>query len=306
MTPKTILIILLLALLLIAPASATLEVTGGNIDIAQVIAPGYPSVFSYTCDPDEAISIIQFDLPINSVTNFTAYYGVDQSVTGWMIYRPAGAFGVSYSEVSIGDDVYSETFPDAQVLGYALTKNVEFVSYARNVTGTNIDVGFAVYAQGYGLFSNEIAFYEVENLPANLITGISFVSDSDIGTIVTTNKYDRLATFVSETTYDHTSEALLEPVQMWLDFAVGIGSALYDFVTALFYWIKFLFIDNLLTTVALYMAITMAFAARSARGSPARFLRSWISDQRKFFLFMIALWNLLLDLISKFRGIFRI
>jgi hypothetical protein len=249
------LLVLIVLALIIIPASARIEVTGGNIDVAQTIRPGYPNTFSYTCDPDEKISIIEYDLAINTVANFTLTYGTGATVEGWMIYRPAGIAGQSYSEVSIGGNKYSETFIDAQVAGYSLTRHIQFVSYARNTTGDTIVTGFAVYAQGYGVFSDEIAFYPVSDLTRNMIYGMSITATQGTGITVVTNKAERLADFVDKTVSQSSTDVIAKKASDFLAFLASVGGIIYTIL----YWLKFIFIDNIAITFTFLLLGTLAY-----------------------------------------------
>ena len=278
--------VLAILALLIIPVSAKIEVTGGNIDVAQTIRPGYLTQFSYTCDPDEKISILQYDLAINTQANFTLVYGTGATVDGWMIYRPAGIAGQSYSEVSIGGHTYSETFIDAQVAGYALTRHIQFVSYARNRTGETIETGFAVYAQGYGLFSNEIAFYPVPDLPKNMIYGMIVYSTQDVGITVVTNKAEKLATFVSTTVSEAAIDAIANKASDFLAFLGAVGGIVY----AILYWGKFIFIDNIVLTFAFLFLGSLAYYMNTSKDIFV-FFRRFFNAQKTFFEFIIGIFD---------------
>jgi hypothetical protein len=278
--------VLAVLLLISVPVSADIEVTGGNIDVAQTIRPGYPTAFSYTCDPDEKISIIQYDIPINTVVDFTLNYGTSSTVSGQMIYRPAGVIGQSYSEVSIGGNTYSETFIDAQAAGYALTRHIQFVSYARNKTSDNTyETGFAVYAQGYGLFSDEIAFYPVASLSSNLIYGMTVSATQGTGITVVTNKADKLAQFVSSTVGEKGGiTALLDKANEFAQFL----SAVVGIITTILWWLKFIFIENIVITFLFYFLGTMAWDVNTAK-SEFSFFAKFFRHQKMFLEFLISI-----------------
>lgn len=107
-----------------------------------------------------------------------------------------------------------------------------------------------------------------------------------------------------------SSEALAiltsEREQSIIDFALEILPALLGFVISLLVWIKFLFVDNLLLVVALWIAVTMAYSAISSRGNIFVFYKKFFRYQRTLLDFIVQLWNYLIQIISSFRGIFRI
>lgn len=275
------------------PVSARLVVTGGNIDIAQTITPGDVSAFSYTCVPQEKIAIMEYDIPINTVVNFTYTYGTGATVSGWMIYRPAGIVGQSYSEVSIGGNTYSETFIDAQVAGYALVRHIQFVSYARNSSTSPVQIGFAVYSQGYGLYSNEIAFYPVSNIAQNMIYGVSVSASQPVKIIAITNDGDKLAKFVGLTVGESVTAGILE----WLDRLWSYIEMIWSVFMTAIYWLKFIFIDNIVLTFALYLSGTMAYSALTAK-NVFDFYKRFFGLQKTFFEFMISAFNTLIQMIT--------
>jgi hypothetical protein len=309
MRPITLIPIILCLLLLIAPTSAKIEVTGGNIDISKVLNGNQVTAYNYQADPDERISIIEFDLPINTRIDFTLTYGTGSAVTGYMVYEPWTAVGLSTSTVSLGGDTRTEHFTDAQALGYALIKHVQFQSYAVNKTASPPQPGFALYAQGYGLFSDEIVFYPVDDITSNLITGVSISSTQPIDLTINTNKADKLQDYVTKTVGEYQANVIGDvsnTARDWINFGLSTIGYLMGMGVALFYWLKFFFVDNLMMTVALYMTLTMAFAARASGGNPAKFLRAWFKDQVGLFKFIIGLWQSLANLIGTVRGWFRL
>jgi hypothetical protein len=309
MKPFALLPIILCACLLVAPVWAGIEVTGGNIDIAQTIRDTPEHAYIYNVIPSERIAIVEFDIPINTRVDFTLTYGTGSTVTGYMIYEPVTIAGISSSTVSLGGNTRSENFIDAQALGYALIKHVQFQSYAVNKSASPAQPGFALYAQGYGLFSQEIVFYPVNNITSNLITGISITSTQPFDLTIITNDADRLASFVTKSVAEYQANVIgdvSDTAREWINIALSVLSFIKDVTLALFYWLKFFFVDNLMMTIALYLTITMAFAARASKGNMAKFLRIWFKDQQGLFRFIVEMWRSLVGLISTVRGIFRL
>jgi hypothetical protein len=310
MRPIAVIPIILCVLLLIMPVTARdIEVTGGNIDIKNTLTGDNIVSYNYNANPDERIAIIEFDIPLNTRVDFTLTYGTGVTVDGWMMYTPAAVFGWSFSNVSLGGDTRGEQFVDAQVLGYSLTKHVQFQSYGVNKSASPPMPGFALYAQGYGLFSDEIVFYPVENIESNLITGFSMRSNQPIQLTLITNDADKLSTFVRKSVREYQANVIGDvsnTARDWINFGISIISYVYEIAVSLFYWFKFFFVDNLGMTVALYVSVTMVFAARASKGNMAKFLRTWFKDQIGLFRFILELVHSLVNLIGTVRGWFRL
>jgi len=102
----------------------------------------------------------------------------------------------------------------------------------------------------------------------------------------------------------------IETALDFINFGIGIAATLLGFVLMIFGIIKFFFIDNLLLTLALYISVTMAYSAVSSVGSKGfdiwKFYKKFFGLQRSLMNFMVELWNYLIQIISSFRGIFRI
>ena len=91
----------------------------------------------------------------------------------------------------------------------------------------------------------------------------------------------------------------------WISFAIQIGATIYDLGTTTFYWLKFFFWDNIILTIALYIALTGAIALNQSKDIFAA-IGKFFKYQRTLFEFIIGMWQKLIELIAAFRGIFRI
>jgi hypothetical protein len=275
---------------------------------------GYPDVeqntqsFSFTADPDEAISVVEYDIPIGSRTDFILTYGTGSTVSGWMSYYAGSFIGNSTSTVSLDSMTRSENFFDAQVLGYALIRHVQFSAYGINTSTSPPETGFTLYAQGYGLWSNEIVFFPVENIENNLITSITITSDRPITISIEKSKRTILQTTLRQGAAEYISgvgSGIVDSVRDWLSLAASIGPVILEVVIQLFYWVKFLFWDNLLMTIAIYIGITGAVSFNQSKDI-FQAIKKFINYQKSLFLFVLSLWQVLIDLIDRFRNIFRL
>jgi len=288
--------------ILILPVSAAYTVTGGNIDLESTISQDNAVGFTYTANPDEKISVIEFDLPINTVVNFTLYYGSSSSVSGWAIYRVNTPLINSFSEVSLGagsgGTTYQEIFIDPLITGYSTTKHIQFTSYARNDTTTVDESGFAIYAQGYGLYSGELAYFPVSDLPSNMIYRIDFTADQPISFTIDTARADVLARYVTSTVGEQRDAGLVGAVTGLYDF----GMMVVGVVFSLLYWLKFIFVDNLVLTVVMYFAGTLAIAMNTS-GNFFKRLERFFRYQVKLFNFVSTAFKVLLDMIVSVKSL---
>jgi len=241
----------------------------------------------------KGITRITFDAPTDTRIDFTLFYGNGSSVDGYFSYNNIG-FMTQRTEVSIGGVTSGYDF-----YGYKEIGRIEIVGYARNwTTTTEYDKGFVVYDSVFGISEGKaIAFYKEDGLSDGVVYAFIFASDRPVDVTVYTNTRDAVAGNVSKNIFDTIDE--------WVNFALSVGYFVFALVSGLFQWLKFFFIDNLLMTISLYLAITMAYAACTSKNI-FLFFRKFFNDQRKLFEFILGLWKTLIEILSAFRGIFRI
>jgi hypothetical protein len=246
----------------------------------------------------DAIYRVQFSVPRDSYVNFTLYYGTASSVTGSASSIPTGGLNIleTTSTVELDGVSKSYTFFDTDPL-----YDYDITGYATN--GTDF-VGFAVYSRDYGapvLGNDLIVGYIVPDITHNLIYKIEFSSPRPFSLTYTSAKKEDIVKRITV----GTETGLLDEIKKIVDLAWMIWEVLYTVVTELFYFIKFFFWDNLGMTVALYLSISMAYAANTSK-DVFKFFGKFLNDQKKMFEFMLSLWTTLVTIIATFRGIFRI
>lgn len=285
---------LLVGGMIVSPVCADYQITPQPLSGDMVVVPGQISYLLVDVSPDgDAIHKISVDIPTGTTVDFTLTYGNGDTVSGWMKYIDNG-FYQQTSEVSIGGVTSTYDY-----VGVSQVGRIDVVGYARNYSSdTDYTSGFLVYDTVFGLTQfNAMAFYEVPDISSNVIYKFELTSDQPVSV---TYYSDTLAT-VSE----YANKSPIELLNEWIAFAVSIGAFIYGVALALFTWLKFFFVDNLVMTVSLYLALTMAYSFGRAKNMEQG-LRKFFNFQRKFFEFIISLWNYLIQIISSFRGIFRI
>lgn len=301
MAIKKATILILLAVLLVggmivSPVCAlgyeiTAEPLGGQINALQ----GQVTSAVVDVSPDgDAVQRISVDVPTGTTVNFTLYYGSGSTVSGWMTYNNTGSF-LQYSEVALESDVHGYEYVGIQEIG-----RIDIVGYARNWTSdTEYTTGFIVYDSVFGISERKaMAYYPVSSVSDNVIYKFEITSNNPVAVAYYTNTRTNVGKAAVNTP--------LQAVNEWVTFAISIGGALFGFVIGLFGLIKFFFIDNLLLIIALWISVTMAYSAITSGGNVFRFYTKFFRYQRALLDFMVQLWNTLIQIISSFRGIFRI
>lgn len=248
----------------------------------------------------EAVQRILVDVPTGTSVNFTLWYGSGKTVTGWMQYTQSSSCDdfisffdsyCQYSGVAIGSDAQGYNYRGVQEIG-----RMDIVGYGRNDTSNQ--TGFLVYDTVVGVWQGQImSFYAVSNPQDMVIYKFQITSNNPVDITYYTNTRQNVLNAATKTIFDVGSE--------WVNFALSIGSTLLGFVLMSFAVIKFFFIDNFLLVIALWISVTMAYSAISTRNI-FQFYTKFFRYQKSLYYFMIELWNYLIQIVSSFRGIFRI
>jgi hypothetical protein len=297
---------LLLALLLVSGMIVSPVCAITTFEQIQMILDSHVvtanSVTSYTYDgsPDgDAVYRVQFTVPRDSYVNFTLYYGTDQSVSGSA--QSTGSGGINPLEttsyVTLNGVTKAYTFWDTDPW-----YDYDIAGYG--VNSSSSQTGFMVYSRDYNalLLGNDLAVgYLVSDIAHNLIYKVTFSGPQPFDLTYTSAKRDEIISRVNA----GTSTGLLEQVQQILSIGSAVLDTLLNVLLALIHWVKFFFFDNIGMTVALYLAISMAYTASSSKNI-FMFFKKFLNDQKKFFEFILGLWKIIADTIGTIRGWFRL
>ena len=271
--------VLVLSCMIVSPVCALgYEITAEPLGGVLHLVPGRPTDLSVDVSQDgDALQRITIDIPTGTILNFTLWYGNASTVEGWMVYSNDGAF-TQYSEVAIGGDVQGYSYWGIEQAG-----RVDIIGYARNYTSeTEYTEGIMVY-DALRISTKYLAYYPVSDISDNVIYKFEFTSTQPVIVNYYTNTRENVGKAASTT--------LLEAINEWVQFAISIGFFIMDTAIALFYWIKFFFWDNLGMTIALYVSISMAYTANTAKDI-FKFFGKFFNDQKKLFEFILSLWTL--------------
>lgn len=297
---KAILLAVVLVLgAIVSPVSAVYTTTGDfavNTD-RQVFTNVY-NVSYNVAGLNHRINLIQFSVDTGQYVNFTLFYGANLIVVGSAENHLTGVgiciglvpCPITQSTITLNGVSKSYSYGDAQPFF-----DYNMAGYARD--GGNV-TGFLVYSPSYGTFDNDLAvFYPVSNIASNLIYRID-ISGPQTFTI----SIDHGA---SADVAANVNKSWLDVMWEWLNLAISLTLFVKDTAISLFYWLKFFFWDNLSMTVALYISISMAYSANTAKDI-FTFLKKFFNDQKKLFEFILSLWTTLVNLIAQFRSIFHL
>ena len=303
--PRFVLLAFLLVLvmgIIALPVSASSIITSGYFDdsVKEFEADGLYN-FTYSVNSTRAISNIQFKAPKGTELNYTITYGAGNSLSGFISYLPGDidffGFGEGVTTINIGSSTAYREFIDT-----GLIPKWEIVGYAqeREDNGTVSSKGYCIYdlalgSGGIGIHAGFIAYEPVADIQP--IESITFTSNKPVWIEIKTAGRTGIQTVISK--------SLTETAWEWINLAVSLAVFVKDLILGMFAWIKFLFVDNLLMIVSIYLSINMAVAACTSRNI-FQFFGRFINNQIKLFHFILGLWQILINILATFRGIFRL
>jgi len=298
LTKAFLLALLLCACVFVSPPVSAVEYYPSTFPDSYNTTHYYgESVTSFSHDAStegNKIALVYFTLPSNSRIDFTLYYGSSSSVSGYLttVQLTGLDIGRSKATVSMGGTTHDYTYFDVNQF-----YDIDVAGYAKSDNAT-VNTGFLVSSDQYGLFDNDLAvFYPVSPIQQNLMYKIDATGTQPF----TIEVIDGDPQDVGE----GATHSVWQTAEGWIDFAIGLGSSLFGFVTGLLSLLKFFFIDNLFLTIALYISVSMAYSAVYSRNI-FEFYKKFFKFQRTMFEFIISIWRALVEIIATFRGIFRI
>lgn len=300
--PHIIILLAFLVLigLIVSPALATTYTLTGfqEFNVLDVKKDSFTNVHELTFDKsgeDKAITLIHFKAPVGHTVSYTIYYGSGSTASGTAateVNLSLLPLQTTTSTISFNGETKSYSYVDTNPdFDYYLS------GYAKDPE-TNA-TGIIVYNAGYASFDNDLAIFKpVPNLAVNLIYKVDISSDTNFDADISYGTASEVAASVSKSILDIAYE--------WINYAISLSGTLLGFLLGLFAWIKFLFVDNLLLVVALWISVSMAYSAISSRGNIFKFYRSFFKLQRSLLEFIMQLWNYFIQIISSFRSIFKL
>lgn len=297
---SVLLVFLILSGMIVSPVSAkdyTLTGSDNLFNVLDTKDESFDNIQQLSFDKsseDKAITLIHFKAPMDHTVYFTIFYGMANEASGTV----GSEWNTSF--LPLQSTTSTITFNGETKTYSYIDTNTEFdyflAGYARN--DDNNQTGIIVYNAGYGGFDNDLAIFKpIPSISSNLIYRVDIQCDYPIDVDITYGTKSNVAAAAGSTPLESANE--------WVQFALGIGSSVLAFLLSLLFIIKFFFIDNLLLVIALWISVSMAYSAISAKNI-FMFYKRFFGLQRSLFHFVAELWNYLIQILSSFRGIFRI
>lgn len=295
MTSTNIFTILIIAFILVIPSATAITVTAEPLGVTlQSHSVNGITQYSFDASPDgKAIQRVGLDVPTGTEVTYIITYGSGSTATGTMHYFNNG-FYQQTSEITLEGETSTYTYVGLQEVGRFYVSG-----YARNETSPGVwQTGHVIYGSTAGVtaLQNDFVFNPISGDPT--IYKIQITSTNPINVAVFTAPRADVAAA--------TQKSFLDVMDEWIAFATSLGGTIYGVVTSAVKWTKFFFVDNIGMTIALYITGSLAIAARTSRGNPIKVLKQFLKDQTALYRFIVSMWESIVNIISNFRGIFRI
>lgn len=294
----SLLVFLVLLGMIASPVCAGYQITAEPLG-ATWVSWGQSTGTTYDASTNGmAMQRIAWNLSIDTTVDYTLWYGNGSITSGQLIYTPVGTqiagVGEKHTSVSMGGVVSEYDYIGSSAIG-----RFDIVGYAKNETSTGVyQNGLIVYDSVFGISDMKCVVFTPTTSTGTAIYKVSWSSNQPIKA----GAYINTRTAVEGA----ASKTVLDIVWEWINFAISLASSVKDFVISLMVWIKFLFIDNLLLVIALWIAVTMAYAAITSVGNIFGFYKKFFKLQRALLTLIMELWNYFIQIIASFRGIFRL
>lgn len=236
--------------------------------LALVVYPAFAYTQSYTAESGKAISVMTITAPPGSSGTFQLNQGNGQTISGSWSYTQIGPVLVPLQATAqigdSGDASFTYITPGSLTIG---------IWPQSNVTNSN--------SMGLGLgqtqaYYNSVVYSSMDPSP---IIGFTIESDQSVITDEVLVPYDLAGSSLSPTQKG-----------MGLDDLWNILNTVWTTFEAIIYWLKFLFVDNLVLVVVLYFTGTMAYAANTSRNIFI-FYKTWFKQQAAMFRFITEMFT---------------
>lgn len=246
--------------------------------LVVLVMPVCGQVTTYTAPTDKAIWTVDISAPLGSTgtATFTQVNGVTTTAT-WSYT----GYPLSTMQISIGgdSDSYNYIQPVVSIPMKMRVWNGDNVTYARQ-----LKMGAGMYG---GLWQ-KVVETTIEGSPISSYT-VSSGSTVEVSheTITFQDAYEKLN--------PDTGIDWVKAIQEYLP-------VVWTIFESLFFWLKFLFIDNLVLTVSLYVLGSAAYAINTSRNIFV-FYKTWFRQQAAFFRFIADGFSVVISIVTQVIGV---
>jgi len=239
---------------------------------------------TYTAKSDQAVEWVKILADGGTSGTVTFYTANGSTITGSYSYLPADVPFYPFANtatINIGGNSDSMLYVTPGQIYIQTTFIGSFINYTSSR---------AVMSAGQ---NSAFAYFKVETPFYSPIVKYTVNADHEV-------------TVTHMLTSRSAVEAGLDPTSATgiIDKALALISSLWTVLLSIMFWIKFLFVDNIVMIVCLYLFGTMAYAMNSSKNIFA-FFTTWFRQQSRFFQFVVSVISAVISAIGNIIASFK-
>ena len=247
--------------------------------VCALVAPALANTVSYQAPDDKAVWGIDFDAPWGSSGTILLTLEDGSTVSG--TYSYTGLFPASADVVFGGESSSMDYYVTTPVNLQMAIWNGDNSTYGREIK------------MGYGQFRG--VWNNVIKVPISKSPTVGYTITSSGTITVLPELIDRATATQRLAAGDPYEGSILD--QFFEQF-----STLTSIFFSAAWWLKFLFVDNLMLTVSLYFSGSMAYAMLTTRNIFV-FYKVWFRQQKAFFEFMVNMASGVVSIVAQIGGL---
>ena len=247
--------------------------------LCALVVPAFANTVSYQAPDNKAVWGLDFDIQQGTSGTILLTLEDGSTVSGTYSYE---GFVPLTADVSFGGDTSTYSY----YIALPVPLSISIWNGDNSTYGREIKLG---YGQNRGIW-NDVLVTSISQSPT---VGYTITSTDTI--TVTNELIDRT-----------TASQRLAAGNPYDGSALDVFFEQFNTLTSIFFtaawWLKFLFVDNLMLTVSLYVSGTMAYAILSTRNIFV-FYKVWFRQQKEFFEFMVNMASAVVSIVAQIGGL---
>lgn len=244
-----------------------------------LVSPVFAQTISYTATADEAVWAVNINSPVSTHGTIQLYQANGDTVSGTWSYvfgLPTSTFTAEIGDS--GSEPFSYLIPAP--VGMSIW-NGDNTSKAREIKLGYGQLASTGLQQGW----NNVLVTEIDRA---VITGYTVSADNDISV---SHELVSRRSAAADLNADVQEPGLVDLLKAYAPLAASV-------FLGLIYWLKFIFVDHLIITFALYFTGSMAYAIWTSKDI-FTFYKKWFDQQKKFFEFMANAFSTTFQIITQ-------
>lgn len=243
--------------------------------MASLLAmPACAVKYNYTAPDDQAIWAVDMSFPPETTGTIILKQSNGDLTAGTISYT---GFPTTYANIALQGDTSSGSY---FVTGSMIDLKVSVWNGENSTYSRKLQMGYGQVSRIW----NDVVSADIEQYP---ITEIFLDTSQEIEIDV---EYIAYTEAMKNLTRDDSTD--------WLSAILEYGTAVKDIFFALMFWAKFLFVENLVMVVSLYLTGTMAYAMHTSKNIFV-FYKTWFKQQGQLWHFIATLFSTIIGIVGQ-------